>query len=84
MCASILPYAVIPQGDVGCASCLCSTENLEPSHVPQASEKQPVMLEMCQGTLEMYLITSISSFLSAAQMAEEQIFFTDKTKIFQL
>lgn len=36
---------------------------------------------MWQGMLE---IMSISSFLSEAQMAEKQIFFTDIKKIFQL
>lgn len=67
------------QGVVGCAFCLCSAENLEPSHVPETAEKQSGI----QGTLEMRLIMSINSFLSAAQMAEKQIFFTDINKIFQ-
>lgn len=72
------------QGDVGCVSCLCSAENLEPSHVPQTAQKWPGMLDMCQAMLKMYQITSISSFPSAAQTAERQIFFTDINKIFQL
>lgn len=86
MYASVLLYAIIPGRvtHVGCASCLCSAENLEPSHVPETAEKRCGVSEMWQGRLEMCLIMSISSFLSAAQMAEKQIFFTDITKIFQL
>lgn len=83
-CMHLFSYMQSLQGDVGCSSCLCSAESPEPSHVPQTAEKRSGVLEMWQGMLETCLTTSTSSFLSAAQMAEKQIFFTDITKIFQL
>ena len=68
MYAAVFLYVIMPGSitDVGCTSCLCSAENLEPSHAPETAEKPRGVLKAWHCTLEMWLMTSISSFLSAA------------------
>lgn len=73
MYAALFLYSITPGSitDVGCTSCPCSAETLEPSHAPEIVEKPCGVLEMWHCMLEMWLMMSISSFLSAAQMTEK-------------